>query len=420
MKNLFSEELKMIKNLFFILGILHLTFALFNPFIEYLFFDIPFSLLIVFWLFLTLFFLWIKKVKIIIDKKFVFYFLILFVSMVFVTAINTSYDIISNYITYYLRVLHIFVILISMYLVVNNVDFSKFIRVNSLIYFIGSLVYIIIFWKEHLLVRPEGVLGISDHVAFLAIILFNLEETKKSRYIALIFSFLLLLFYSSFTSITFFIFTILVNIIYSIYLKRNIILKIFTTFFLMCLIVCALVFYIQISKKPIQLQGNSVIVNTINNYLVRIHYVINLEDASLNARLIQFQEGFKILREKPILGEFMYEYRVFGTTGSYMHNMLSYWAEYGLINFLLIFVPYFFYLFRSYKYFVKYDDKVLKALFFSGIYITLIILFSRSYVSMTFWVHYGLLMSSVLKFEREISNQQVTYINEKKNLYQTL
>lgn len=420
MKNLFSEELKMIKNLFFILGILHLTFALFNPFIEYLFFDIPFSLLIVFWLFLTLFFLWIKKVKIIIDKKFVFYFLILFVSMVFVTAINTSYDIISNYITYYLRVLHIFVILISMYLVVNNVDFSKFIRVNSLIYFIGSLVYIIIFWKEHLLVRPEGVLGISDHVAFLAIILFNLEETKKSRYIALIFSFLLLLFYSSFTSITFFIFTILVNIIYSIYLKRNIILKIFTTFFLMCLIVCALVFYIQISKKPIQLQGNSVIVNTINNYLVRIHYVINLEDASLNARLIQFQEGFKILREKPILGEFMYEYRVFGTTGSYMHNMLSYWAEYGLINFLLIFVPYFFYLFRSYKYFVKYDDKVLKALFFSGIYITLIILFSRSYVSMTFWVHYGLLMPSVLKFEREISNQQVTYINEKKNLYQTL
>ena len=197
-------------------------------------------------------------------------------------------------------------------------------------------------------------------------------------------------------------------------------LKIFTTLLLICLIVCALVFYIQISNQPIQLQGNSVFINTINNYLMRIHYVINLEDSSLNARLILFKEGFKVLKEKPILGEFMYEYRVFGTTGSYMHNMLSYWAEYGLINFLLIFVPYFFYLFRSYKYFVKYDDKVLKALFFSGIYITLIILFSRSYVSMTFWVHYGLLMPSVLKFEREISNQQVTYINEKKNLYQTL
>jgi len=354
------------------------------------------------------------------DKNFVFYFLILLISLVSTTLINTNYQITSDYLLYYVRVLQIFVILISLYLVVNNINFSKFVKVNTLIYFVGSLVYIIIFWKEHLLVRPEGVLGISDHVAFLAIILFNLEETKKSRYIALIFSFLLLLFYSSFTSITFFIFTILVNIIYSIYLKRNIILKIFTSLFLICLIVCVLMFYIQISKKPIQLQGNSVIVNTINNYLIRIHYVINLEDASLNERLMQFQEGFKILRVKPILGEFMYEYRVFGTTGSYMHNMLSYWAEYGLINFLLIFVPYFFYLFRSYKYFVKYDDKVLKALFFSGIYITLIILFSRSYVSMTFWVHYGLLMPSVLKFEREISNQQVTYINEKKNLYQTL
>ena len=410
----------MSKKLLFILGIFILGVSLLDVFLIYLNVDIPFSLLIIFFLFFSLFFMSYERIALFKDKNFVFYFLILLISLVSTTLINTNYQITSDYLLYYVRVLQIFVILISLYLVVNNINFSKFVKVNTLIYFVGSLVYIIIFWKEHLLVRPEGVLGISDHVAFLAIILFNLEETKKSRYIALIFSFLLLLFYSSFTSITFFIFTILVNIIYSIYLKRNIILKIFTSLFLICLIVCVLMFYIQISKKPIQLQGNSVIVNTINNYLVRIHYVINLEDASLNARLILFQEGFKILRDKPILGEFMYEYRVFGTTGSYMHNMLSYWAEYGLINFLLIFVPYFFYLFRSYKYFVKYDDKVLKALFFSGIYITLIILFSRSYTHMIFWVHYGLLMSSVLKFEREISNQQVTYINEKENLYQTL
>lgn len=410
----------MSKKLLFILGIFILGVSLLDVFLIYLNVDIPFSLLIIFFLFFSLFFMSYERMALFKDKNFIFYFLILLISLVSTTLINTNYQITSDYLLYYVRVLQIFVILISLYLVVNNINFSKFVKVNTLIYFVGSLAYIIIFWKENLLVRPEGVLGISDRVAFLAIILFNLEETKKSRYIALIFSFLLLLFYSSFTSITFFIFTILVNIIYSIYLKRNIILKIFTSLFLICLIVCVLMFYIQISKKPIQLQGNSVIVNTINNYLIRIHYVINLEDASLNERLMQFQEGFKILRVKPILGEFMYEYRVFGTTGSYMHNMLSYWAEYGLINFLLIFVPYFFYLFRSYKYFVKYDDKVLKALFFSGIYITLIILFSRSYVSMTFWVHYGLLMPSVLKFEREISNQQVTYINEKKNLYQTL
>ena len=410
----------MSKKLLFILGIFILGVSLLDVFLIYLNVDIPFSLLIIFFLFFSLFFMAYERMALFKDKNFVFYFLILLISLVSTTLINTNYQITSDYLLYYVRVFQIFVILISLYLVVNNINFSKFVKVNTLIYFVASLVYIIIFWKEHLLVRPEGVLNISDLVAFLATILFNLEETKKSRYISLIFSFLLLLFYSSFTSITFFIFTILVNIIYSIYLKRNIMLKIFTTLLLICLIVCALMFYIQISKKPIQLQGNSVIVNTINNYLIRIHYVINLEDASLNERLMQFQEGFKILREKPILGEFMYEYRIFGGSGGYMHNILSYWAEYGLINFLLIFVPYFFYLFRSYKYFVKYDDKVLKALFFSGIYITLIILFSRSYTHMIFWVHYGLLMSSVLKFEREISNQQVTYINEKKNIYQTL
>jgi O-antigen ligase len=111
------------------------------------------------------------------------------------------------------------------------------------------------------------------------------------------------------------------------------------------------------------------------------------------------------LKEKPILGEFMYEFRVFGSTGSYMHNILSYWAEYGLISFLLIFVPYFIYFYKSYKYFRKYDDKTSKALFFSGIYITLIVLFSRSYTHMIFWVYFALNMSYVLKFEREIKKE---------------
>jgi len=398
----------MSKKLLFVLGVFIIVVSLIDVFLMYLNIDISFSLLIIFFLFSSLFFMSYERIALFKDKDFVFYFLILLISLVSTTVMNTNYQITNDYLLYYVRVLQIFVILISLYLVVNNINFSKFVKVNSLIYFVGSLVYIILFWEENFLARPEGVLAISDHIAFLAIILFNLEESKKSVYISLIFSFLLLLFYSSFTSITFFIFTILFNIIHSIYLKKNIILKIFATVFLICLIVCALMLYIQISKEPIQLQGNSVIINTINMYLRRIHYVLNLEDASLNERLSQFQEGLKILREKPVLGEFMYEYRVLRGKGGYIHNILSYWVEYGLINFLLIFLPYFFYLFKSYKYFVKYDDSVLKALFFSGIYITLILLFSRSYTHMVFWVHYGLLMPSVLKFERKISNQQVT------------
>ena len=396
--------------LLFILGVLLFGASLFDAFLVYLNVDIPFSVLIIFFLFLVLFFLFFEKVTIFKDREFIVYFLILLISIIFTTFINTNYNIASDYLFYYVRVLQIFVILISYYLIANNINLLKFIRVNSLIFFLVSLAYIMIFWKESFLARPLGVLGISDHVAFLAIVLFNLDDTKKSRYITLFISLLLLLFYSSFTSITFFIVTILINIVYSIYLKRNIILKLFTTLVLIVLIICALIFYIQISKQPIQLQGNSVFVDTINRYLVRVHYVINLEDASLNERLIQFNEGFKVLKEKPILGEFMYEYRVFGTTGGYMHNILSYWAEYGLINFLLIFVPYFIFLFKSYKYFVKYDNKILKALFFSGIYVTLILLFSRSYTHMIFWIHYGLLMPSVLKFERETKKQhQIKY-----------
>ena len=277
----------MSKKLLFVLGVFIIVVSLIDVFLMYLNIDISFSLLIIFFLFSSLFFMSYERIALFKDKDFVFYFLILLISLVSTTVMNTNYQITNDYLLYYVRVLQIFVILISLYLVVNNINFSKFVKVNSLIYFVGSLVYIILFWEENFLVRPDGVLAISDHIAFLAIILFNLEETKNSVYISLIFSFLLLLFYSSFTSITFFIFTILFNIIHSIYLKKNIILKIFATVFLICLIVCALMLYIQISKEPIQLQGNSVIINTINMYLRRIHYVLNLEDASLNERLSQ-------------------------------------------------------------------------------------------------------------------------------------
>jgi len=157
-----------------------------------------------------------------------------------------------------------------------------------------------------------------------------------------------------------------------------------------------------ISYRVVQLSGNSSFVTSVNKYLTRLHYVLKFQDGSLQERIVQFQKGIDVLREKPVFGEFLYEYRLFGNMGSYVHNILSYWLEYGLINFLLIFVPYFVYLVKSYRYFRRYGDKMLEGLFFSGVYVTLTLVLSRSYIFMTFWIHYALTISYVMKFEREL------------------
>lgn len=390
------------------LGYLLISVSIMEVFLQYTFLNIPWTPIIIVLLFLSFLFLGFERLPVLKDKKFIIYFLLLFITMVLFTVINSNYNILDNLFLYYLRVLFIFIILFSFYLVINiNICFPTFIMYNFLIYVLFSVIYIFIFWQENLLARPEGVLGISDYLAFLSILSFNLSEKKMNKFFIILISLIVLLFYSSFTSISIFIITLFLNIVYGIYSKHKVVSKIIITFLLIFLTIFSIVFYVKINSEIIQLKGNSLMIKTINNYLIRIHNVVNLEDLSLKQRRIQLQEGLKILKEKPILGEFMYEFRVFGGTGAYIHNILSYWAEYGLINFLLIFVPYFIYFYKSYKYSRKYNDKTSKALFFSGIYITLIVLFSRSYIHTIFWYYFALNMSYVLKFEREIKNKRV-------------
>jgi len=253
-----------------------------------------------------------------------------------------------------------------------------------------------------ILSRPEGVLAISDTIAIIGIIFSATVKYNGFKYIGLLASFLLLLFYSSFTSITCFVIVVAIYFIYSIILSRKALVKFFTILLLIVIIIFSLSFYVTISYRVVQLSGNSSFVTSVNKYLARLHYVLKFQDESLQARIMLSQASIDVLREKPVFGEFLYEYRLFRSTGSYVHNILSFWLEYGLINFLIIFVPYFGYLVKSYRYFRRYGDKMLEALFFSGIYVTLILILSRSYVSMVFWIHFALTISYVMKFEREL------------------
>ena len=60
------------------------------------------------------------------------------------------------------------------------------------------------------------------------------------------------------------------------------------------------------------------------------------EDSSMKSRLIQFDVGLTALAEHWFIGDYAGQVRDFGEYGAYMHNILSYWSQFGLIPFLLI------------------------------------------------------------------------------------
>lgn len=64
--------------------------------------------------------------------------------------------------------------------------------------------------------------------------------------------------------------------------------------------------------------------------------VISGEDSSLNSRMIQFDVGITSLADHWFLGDYGGQIRDFGDFGAYLHNILSYWSQFGLIPFLLI------------------------------------------------------------------------------------
>lgn len=386
----------------FLLGSSILLSSLIDSFLSYLGFNVYFSLVTIALLLLAVFSLILRNLSIFKYQRFLIYYLLLLVSMVSTTLLTTRYDISSDYPLYYLIVVQVFVILLSFHMLVNFVNLTFFLNVNLLIYYTCSMIYVALVRNAGILSRPEGTLGISDTIAIIGIIFSVTAKHNEFKYIGLLASFLLLLFYASFTSITCFVIAVSIYFTYLTIVSKKALLKLFSILLLIIVIILSLSFYTTISYRLVQLSGNSSFVSSVNKYLARLHYVLEFQDGSLQARIMMFQKSIDVLREKPVFGEFLYEYRLFGRTGTYVHNILSFWLEYGLINFLLIFVPYFVYLVKSYRYFRRYGDKMLEALFFSGVYVTLILVLSRSYGTVVFWIHFALTISYVMKFEREL------------------
>ena len=114
------------------LGYILIFASVMDFFLQYVVLDISWLPIIIIFFFLSFFFLGFERLPILKDRRFIIYFSLLFVTIVLFTTINTNYDISNDYLLYYVRVLRIFIILFSFYLIINNISFSTFIRYSFL------------------------------------------------------------------------------------------------------------------------------------------------------------------------------------------------------------------------------------------------------------------------------------------------
>jgi len=71
-----------------------------------------------------------------------------------------------------------------------------------------------------------------------------------------------------------------------------------------------------------------------NNRVLRL-FIDTKNDTSLNSRISLFYLGLQSIKENPITGYYN-GFMKYSGKGSYMHNILSYWQQYGLLPFLFL------------------------------------------------------------------------------------
>lgn len=123
-------------------------------------------------------------------------------------------------------------------------------------------------------------------------------------------------------------------------------------------------------------------------------YWVTGKDTSLDARLDIQRVGYEHIREHPILGSLGGQIREFGDTGNYIHNIFSYWEEFGLINFVVLLIVLFCVWLWLIKAFLRYPETINKNLPFVLIFLFSFteLVFVRSFVSPYIWLSFGMFL----------------------------
>lgn len=119
-------------------------------------------------------------------------------------------------------------------------------------------------------------------------------------------------------------------------------------------------------------------------------------DRSSQERGDIFLTGLNSIKENWFLGDYMGDVLYRMKPGKYIHNVLSFWRQFGLLPFLLITFNLIYIYFKLFVLFIrkKWNSKI-EFTFFYSIYCLLLILFARSFVFSEFWIVFSLIPSLI-------------------------
>ena len=119
-------------------------------------------------------------------------------------------------------------------------------------------------------------------------------------------------------------------------------------------------------------------------------------DRSSQERGDIFLTGLNSIKENWFLGDYMGDVLYRMKPGKYLHNVLSFWRQFGLLPFLLITFNLIYIYFKLFVLFIrkKWNSKI-EFTFFYSIYCLLLILFARSFVFSEFWIVFSLIPSLI-------------------------
>lgn len=145
----------------------------------------------------------------------------------------------------------------------------------------------------------------------------------------------------------------------------------------------------------------------LNNRMLRILLPSNLgDDYSMIERMKLYTAGVENIQNNWFFGDLFAEYTKRGGWGLYIHNIISYWEEYGVITFLFIVLLCIVTLKINIKSYFKYSYRGLEFPALTSIYCILSTVFTRSYIYFYIWFAFAL-TSSLLKQNRlnEVKNE---------------
>ena len=210
-------------------------------------------------------------------------------------------------------------------------------------------------------------LMLADAYAVLCIFIFSIAKSKKLKVLVFLIASVLLFTMLSRTTLYFFVFTIILYFT----IKQP---KIIVLFFISGIIFMS---FTDLTDLMNSRMGERM-----------FGLILGNEDSSAESRSHTFTNGISNLKSNFLFGDLLGDVRDnYGITGSYIHNYLSFWANFGLIPFLMLLFLIFTNGLLIYKrlIFKKFNSNIEIFLFIYFTFFLLEIIFSRAYLSSYIW-----------------------------------